>query len=73
MCHSLPQYYLADTPEVQEAKRAFAVAYNEAVRRGGSPAPVPVPLTQQELAKKAKKKEKNKEYRLRKKEKDKKN
>merc|ERR1711997_882099 len=44
MCHSLPQYYLADTPEVQEAKRAFAVAYNEAVRRGGSPAPVPVTI-----------------------------
>merc|ERR1711997_1126810 len=44
MCHSLPQYYLADTPEVQEAKRAFAVAYNEAVRRGGSPAPVPVAI-----------------------------
>merc|ERR1711981_1192171 len=44
MCHSLPQYYLADTAEVQEAKRAFAVAYNEAVRRGGSPAPVPVTI-----------------------------
>merc|ERR1711981_784253 len=44
MCHSLPQYYLADTAEVQEAKRAFAVAYNEAVRRGGSPAPVPVAI-----------------------------
>merc|ERR1712141_976389 len=42
MCHSLPQYYLADTAEVQEAKRQFAAAYNEAVRRGGSPAPVPV-------------------------------
>merc|ERR1711981_507644 len=44
MCHSLPQYYLADTAEVQEAKRAFAVAYNEAVRRGGSPAAVPVAI-----------------------------
>merc|ERR1739844_867344 len=44
MCHSLPQYYLADTAEVQEAKRQFAAAYNEAVRRGGSPAPVPVAI-----------------------------
>merc|ERR1739844_691124 len=43
-CHSLPQYYLADTAEVQEAKRQFAAAYNEAVRRGGSPAPVPVAI-----------------------------
>merc|ERR1739842_15223 len=44
MCNSLPQYYLADTAEVQEAKRQFAAAYNEAVRRGGSPAPVPVAI-----------------------------
>merc|ERR1711997_149651 len=44
MCHSLPQYYLADTAEVQEAKRQFAAAYNEGVRRGGSPAPVPVAI-----------------------------
>merc|ERR1712001_255019 len=44
MCHSLPQDCLADTAEVQEAKRQFAAAYNEAVRRGGSPAPVPVAI-----------------------------
>merc|ERR1712088_689334 len=42
MTHALPQYYLADTPEVQAAKQQFAAAYNAAAARSAAPASVPV-------------------------------
>merc|ERR1712133_26443 len=38
----LPQYYLADTPEVQAAKNQFAQAYNLAASRAAAPSAVPV-------------------------------
>lgn len=41
MSHALPQYYLADTLEVQAAKQQFAAAYNAAVSRGGAPQALP--------------------------------
>lgn len=39
MASAAPQYYLADTPEVQAAKQQFAAAYNAAVARTGPVAP----------------------------------
>merc|ERR1712018_790573 len=42
MSHALPQYYLADTPEVQAAKNQFAQAYNLAASRAAAPSAVPV-------------------------------
>merc|ERR1711945_49254 len=41
MSHALPQYYLADTPEVQAAKNQFAQAYNLAASRSAAPSAVP--------------------------------
>merc|ERR1712064_190517 len=41
MAHALPQYYLADTPEVQAAKQQFAAAYNAAASRAAAPQAVP--------------------------------
>merc|ERR1712156_1144856 len=41
MSHALPQYYLADTPEVQAAKNQFAQAYNLAASRAAAPSAVP--------------------------------
>merc|ERR1719167_1558317 len=40
--NALPQYYLADTPEVQAAKNQFAQAYNLAASRAAAPSAVPV-------------------------------
>jgi hypothetical protein len=34
-----PQYYIADTPDVQQAKIQFAAAYNAALARNGGYAP----------------------------------
>ena len=42
MTHALPQFYLADTPEVQAAKHQFAAAYNAAAARAAAPHAVPV-------------------------------
>merc|ERR1712038_1622939 len=42
MAHALPQYYLADTLEVQAAKQQFAAAYNAAASRAAAPQAVPV-------------------------------
>merc|ERR1712186_107770 len=40
---ALPQYYIADTPEVQAAKAEFAAAWNAAAARNAvAPAPVEV-------------------------------
>ena len=39
MASARPQFYLADTPEVQAAKHQFAAAYNAAVARTGPVAP----------------------------------
>ena len=39
---ALPQYYIADTPEVQAAKNQFAQAYNLAASRAAAPSAVPV-------------------------------
>merc|ERR1739845_149297 len=41
MASAAPQWYLADTQEVQEAKRQFAAAYNEAAARAAPPSAVP--------------------------------
>ena len=41
MASASPQWYLADTQEVQEAKRQFAAAYNEAAARAAPPSAVP--------------------------------
>merc|ERR1739840_481 len=35
--HALPQYYIADTPEVQAAKAQFAAAWNAAAARNAAP------------------------------------
>merc|ERR1712012_1235858 len=40
--NALPQYYIADTPEVQAAKNQFAQAYNLAASRAAAPSAVPV-------------------------------
>merc|ERR1712072_665683 len=42
MASAVPQWFLADTQEVQEAKRQFAAAYNEAAARAAPPSAVPV-------------------------------
>ena len=41
MAHAIPQYYLADTLEVQAAKQQFAAAYNAAASRAAAPQAVP--------------------------------
>ena len=41
MSHALPQYYLADTLEVQAAKQEFAAAYNAAAARAAAPQALP--------------------------------
>ena len=41
MTYALPQWYLADTPEVQEAKQQFAAAYNAAAQASAAPYPIP--------------------------------
>lgn len=41
MAHAAPQYYLADTLEVQAAKQQFAAAYNAAASRSAAPSAVP--------------------------------
>ena len=41
MAHAVPQYYLADTLEVQAAKQQFAAAYNAAASRAAAPQAVP--------------------------------
>ena len=43
--NALPQFYIADTPEVQAAKQQFAAAWNAAAQRNAVPvAPIHAPV-----------------------------